>query len=150
MRRRRAVVTASTLLLGALFGACGGKESLSDRAGADLMAGVARVRAAAGAGDRTRASTELAAVRTAVDRYRGQGEISSERAADVLAAAGEVEARLSLLSPPPTPAPATTTTTTTITTTTTRAGPPPSDPGGGKDDQEGGDKKGSGKKKGDD
>jgi len=144
MRRRRAVVTASTLLLGALFGACGGKESLSDRAGADLMAGVARVRAAAGAGDRTRASTELAAVRTAVDRYRGQGEISSERAADVLAAAGEVEARLSLLSPPPTPAPATTT------TTTTRAGPPPSDPGGGKDDQEGGDKKGSGKKKGDD
>jgi len=92
------------------------------------------VRAKAGAGDRAGAAGELAAVRAAVDRYRGQGQISEGRAADVLAAAGEVEARLALVvPPPPAPAPATTTTT----TTADRAR------GGGTDDEnrKGGDKK---------
>jgi hypothetical protein len=137
----------SALLLAAGFLACGGEEKgLSDQAVSDLQARVARVRAAAGAGDRAGAGREVAAVRGAVDRYRGQGQISAGRAADVLAAAGEVEARLALLAAPtptpaPTPAPATTTT-----TTANRA---PIDAGDGTDD-ENRDKKGGGKKKEDD
>ena len=134
-RRRAAMAMTTALLLVLGFLACGGEEKgLSDQAAADLQAGVARVRAKAGAGDRAGAAGELAAVRAAVDRYRGQGQISEGRAADVLAAAGEVEARLALVVPPaPPPAPATTT------TTAGRA------PGGGADD-ENKDKKGGDKK----
>jgi hypothetical protein len=99
------------------------------------------VRAAALAGNGASAGAELAALRSAVDRHRGQGQISGERAADVLAAAGEVEARLVLLAPPPAPA------ATTTTTSTRRA---PVEPEGDKEDEEDRGKKGRGNKKGDD
>ena len=133
--QRAAMAMAPVLLLVFGFLACGWEEKgLSDQAAADLQAGVARVRAKAGAGDRAGAAGELAAVRAAVDRYRGQGQISDGRAADVLAAAGEVETRLALVVPP-TPAPAPVTTTTTTTADRAR--------GGGTDDEnrKGGDKK---------
>ena len=140
-RRRGRGRTAAVLLVVGLA-ACGGdRQALSDQAAADLQAGVSRVRAAAGAGDRAAASRHLAAVRSAVDRYRGQGQISAGRAADVLAAAGEVEARLALLAPP---APATTTTSSSP--TARRA---PDQPEAGDEGESGRDKKGGGKKKDD-
>ena len=126
--QRAAMAMAPVLLLVFGFLACGGEEKgLSDQAAADLQAGVARVRAKAGAGDRAGAGGELAGVRAAVDRYRGQGQISAGRAADVLAAAGEVETRLALVVPP-TPAPA-------PVTTTTTANRAPGGSGGGSDDE---------------
>ncbi len=128
-----ALLFATTLL------ACGSKDrGLSDQAAADLQAGVARVRAAAVGGDRAGASGQLAALRGAVDRHRSQGQISAGRAADVLAAAGEVEARLALLAAPPP------TTATPNTTTTVRRAP--TSPGRGEDDEGDQDKKGGGKK----
>ncbi|MDP8976777.1 MAG: hypothetical protein M3N28_10530, partial [Actinomycetota bacterium] len=124
--------------------ACGrDDQGLSDQAAADLRAGVARVRAAAESGDSGRAGGELAALRRAVTRYREQGQISSGRAAEVLSAAGEVEAHLALLAPAAAP-PATTTTT----ATTLRRSP--AEPGGGKEDDEDRGKKGGGNKKDDD
>ena len=103
----------AVVLLAVGLAACGGDQpALSDQAAADLQAGVSRVRAAAGAGDRAAAGDHLAAVRSTVDRYRGQGQISAGRAADVLAAAAEVEARLALLAPPVQPAATVTSTTT--------------------------------------
>ncbi len=140
--RRASAPSVLALVLAATLLSCGSKErGLSDQAAAELQAGAAKVRSAAAAGDRTGATGALAALRGAVDRYRGQGQISAGRAAEVLAAAGEVEARLTLLAPPPTvPAPAPTTT-----TTARRA---PSEPGGGGDekDEEDRGKRGIGKK----
>lgn len=141
--KKMALLLAATLVA-ATSVACGRDEQdLSDRAAAELQAGVARVRAAAEAGNGAGAGAELAALRSAVDRYRGQGQISSGRAADMLAAAGEVESRLSLLAPP---APARATTTTTATTVRR----PPVEPEGGKEDDEDRGRKGGGKKKDED
>ena len=134
-----ALVLAATSFA-ATFSTCGRDQpGLSNQAAADLQARVGRVRAAAVAGNGSGAGAELAALRSTVDRYRGQGQISAERAADVLAAAGEVEAGLALL-PPPAPAATTTTTSTPV----RRA---PVEPEGDKEDEEDKDSKGGGKKK---
>ncbi len=143
MRRRLAPAAAVAVLAMALFG-CGGDgksgNTLSELAATDLQAKVGRVRAAASAGDRTAAGAGLAAVRSAVAQHRSQGQISEERAAGVLAAAAEVEARLSLLVPP---------STSTTTTAAARRSPPATEGDRDQDDDEG-KGKGEGRKKGDD
>lgn len=141
---RRALAAGAVALALAALGACGGGSSqLSEEAARDLQAGVARVRAAAMAGDRAAAGHELAAVRSAVARYRSRGQVGDDRQATILAAVADVEAGLALLSPPAT------TTTREATTTTTRT-PARDEEEGGEDGDGGKPKKAKGGKDEDD
>jgi hypothetical protein len=86
---------------------------MSDRAGQQLGALVATVRAAAAAHDAARADVELARLGNAVHNYEQSGDISAARASEILGAAARVKTRLASI------------TTTTTTTTTTTLPPPP-------------------------
>ena len=103
------------LVVGALLAgvACGRDDpALPAPTAEDLAVRVQQVRTATVAGDRSAAGTALAGLRAAVAEHRAHGRMSEERAARVLAAAAEVESRLSLLpapQPPPTTAPTRTT-----------------------------------------
>ena len=127
---RRTVAFLALALAASLLVACGsGSPSVSDDAAADLQAHVAAVRSAVGARDVPGAERALDTLRASVARLRRSGDLASGRAAEILAAAHGVEARLVSI----------TTTTTTTTTTVPATLPPPA-----------GDDHGKGKGNGDD
>ena len=106
MTRARAMTAAVAVILAAA--SCGSSGAMSDTARQKLNALVGQVRAAAVARDRPQAKHALGSLRHWVHQFQQDGEISSGRATDILAAAATVEAHL---------APYATTTTTTTTTT---------------------------------
>ena len=119
MTRWWAALGVATVLA---LSACGGAgDDLSEATTAQLESQVAAIRAAAVAGDRPGAEAAVAKLRTTVTQLEQAGDMSAERARDVLAAAAAVEIQLGLL-----PAP----------TTTTAPPPPPADQEERKDDDE--------------
>ena len=112
MPKRVAVVLVLVL---AVAGCGGGSEALSADGADELSVTVADLRAAAAVRDEGRARADLATIRSTVARLEQQGDISDERAAEVLASADEVERSLVL-----------------ITTTTTTAPPDDDDHGKGR------------------
>jgi len=104
--RTRAVTAAVAVIL--VAASCGSSGRMSGTARQKLDALVGQVRAAAVARDRPQAKHALGSLRHWVHQYQQDGQISSGRATDILAAAAAVEAHL---------APYATTTTTTTTTT---------------------------------
>jgi ribosomal protein S20 len=112
-------VGAFAFALALALGGCGGStdDGLSAAARAQLTTLVKDVRRAAENGDRQAGQRALSQLRSAVASYESRGDISTARAAQILAAAAGVESRLALI-----PAP-------TTTTTTTKA--PPDKPGHG-------------------
>jgi len=129
-RVARPLVVALTL--GIALAGCGSSGSMSDTASRRLGALVGKVRAAAVAHDATRADTELATLRNAVQGYQQSGDISAARASEILGAAARVKTRLASI------------TTTTTTTTTTTLPPPPHEDHHGPDKHHGKDKGGNG------
>jgi len=104
--RSRAITAAVVVILAAA--SCGSSGAMSDTARQKLDALVGQVRAAAVARDRPEAKHALGSLRHWVHQFQQDGQISSGRATEILAAAATVEAHL---------APYATTTTTTTTTT---------------------------------
>ena len=105
----------ATLAIGVAIalGGCGGGGGLSSAGRARLGPLVEQVRHAAESRDRQRTQHALGELRAAVATSEKNGDVSSARAAQILAAATEVQNRLTLIP-----------TTTTITTTTTTTTPP--------------------------
>jgi hypothetical protein len=123
---------ASIVVATAFLAACGGDSPpVSERGASDLEANVTAVKAAVGAHDADDAARALASLRATVARLRHRGDVSTERAAAILAAATDVEHQLVTI-------------TTTTTTTTTTVPPPPQRGKGedhpGKDEGDGKDK----------
>jgi hypothetical protein len=113
------------------FAACGsGSPSVSDDAASELHAQVTAVRTAVGAHDADGAAQALDTLRASVTKLRRSGDVSADRAREILAAATAVQTRLVSI------------TTTTTTTTTV----PPTVPNDKGDDH--GKGKGNGKGKG--
>jgi len=112
----------------ALLSACGGGDlpSISGDAAKTLDSQVTAVRAAVQARDADAAARALATLRASVERLRRSGDITDNRASQILAAAGAVETQLVSI--------------TTTTTTTTLPLPPATKPGKGHDKQEKGGK----------
>ena len=110
MTRARAITAAVVVILAAA--SCGSSGAMSDTARQKLDALVGQVRAAAVARDRPEAKHALGSLRHWVHQFQQDGQISSGRATDILAAAATVEAHLSPYA------------TTTTTTTTTLPEPP--------------------------
>jgi len=108
--RARAITAAVVVILAAA--SCGSSGAMSDTARQKLDALVGQVRAAAVARDRPEAKHALGSLRHWVHQFQQDGQISSGRATDILAAAATVEAHLSPYA------------TTTTTTTTTLPEPP--------------------------
>ena len=121
----RSMVVATSVLVGAAT-ACSSGPTLSAQDRQALATSVAAARSAAAAHDADGARRELAAMRASLEDQARDGRISAEQAAEIDAAADEVEQLLD-----------------TVTTTTTTTIPPPvlipDDRGGGK---------GNGKEKG--
>ena len=129
MRRGLVIVALAVSVLAS----CGdGSPSVSDDAASELHAQVTAVRTAVGAHDAERATRALDTLRASVSRLRRSGDVSADRAREILAAATAVQNRLVSI----------TTTTTTTTTTTV----PPTVPNDKGDDH--GNGKGNGKGKG--
>ena len=96
----------AVLVAGAFVAGCGGgSDALSDDGAASLGATVVALRAAAEAGDVERARSEIVALRTSVAALRSDGDISDDRAVEVLDAATEVESSLLLITTTTTTAP---------------------------------------------
>jgi len=127
--RRRLVIVA--LAVSVLAACGGGSPSVSDDAASELHAQVTAVRTAVGAHDAERAARALDTLRASVSKLRRSGDVSADRAREILAAATAVQTRLVSI-----------TTTTTTTTTTV----PPTVPNDEGDDH--GNGKGNGKGKG--
>jgi hypothetical protein len=110
----------AVLLLGLLFlGACGGTLStMSNDAAARVHREVTAVRSAVVARDADGAARALASLRTSVEHLRRSGDLTSDKAREILAAASGVQAQLVAI-------------TTTTTTTTTLPPAPPTKPGKG-------------------
>ena len=103
--RRVAVLVLSSVLA---LGACGDHVDLAPRAQRQLQPVLDDVRAAAIAADRLGARSALRELERAVTALTDAGQISEERAAEILAAAEAVADQLTLLpapSPSPTPEP---------------------------------------------
>ena len=128
--RRQLVIVA--LAVSVLASCGGGSPSVSDDAASELHAQVTAVRTAVGAHDAERAAHALDMLRASVSRLRRSGDVSADRAREILVAATAVQNRLVSI----------TTTTTTTTTTTV----PPTVPNDKGDDH--GNGKGNGKGKG--
>jgi hypothetical protein len=79
-------------------GSCAAEQAVSARASGDLAGRVAQVRAAVEDGRAGRAARLLHRLERALDRWRSEGEVTEERYAEILAAAGRVERNLALLS----------------------------------------------------
>ena len=125
---RRAGGAALTSIILLLAG-CGGSDGVSSSARARLGSLVEQVRHAAEARDPQAARLSLTGVRQEVAADTKNGTIDSSSAAEILAAAGEVENRLALLASA-IPATARTTTSTTVA--------PPGNPHGRGDKHKGG------------
>jgi cell division septation protein DedD len=110
---RRAVVAA---LFGVtLLAACGNQVDISARAQRQLQAGLDDVRTAVLAADRPGAQSALRDLERSVSQLVAGDQLSDGRAAEILAAAQDVAAQLTLLAAPeptisPTPEPTETTT----------------------------------------
>jgi len=94
---RRAVALA-LVLLGLV--ACGGRPDLDSRAARDLQTRVDAIRTAADAGDVESAQVALGELEHAVARWQRRGDLSDDRASQILAAAREVADALAVLAPP--------------------------------------------------
>jgi hypothetical protein len=106
------MVVAMVAVVG--LAACGGDgRAVSDRAANQLATQVTQVRVAVEAHDAMAAAGALTTLRTSVARLVRAGDVSQERAVEILSAARAVETQLVSI------------TTTTTTTTTTRPPPPP-------------------------
>ena len=103
MRLSLARVAMPIVLLPLLLAACGGGQDLPTETARALQGRVEAVVVAASAGDADAARAGLAALRGDVDAAQRLGRLSDERAAEVLAAAAEVEASLPVLEPAPEP-----------------------------------------------
>lgn len=127
---KRLIIPAGLAVSALMFAGCGNDPhaSITSSASQQLVAVVARVRAAAGSGDITTARAGLANIRTRVIALQRQGDLSESAATRIVRAADVVEADLRL-------AP----TTTTPTTTTTTAAPKPEEKHHGKGHGGGGD-----------
>jgi hypothetical protein len=102
---RRVVTFVLALILTAPAG-CGEQVDLAPRAQRQLQSVVDEVRAAVTAADRIGARSALRDLERAVSSLVDSGQISEDRAADILAAAREVADQLSLLpAPEPSPSP---------------------------------------------
>ena len=101
MRLSFARVAMPIVLLPLLLTACGGGQDLPTETARALQERVEAVVVAASAGDADAARAGLAALRGDVDAAQRLGRLSDERAAEVLAAAAEVEASLPVLEPAP-------------------------------------------------
>jgi hypothetical protein len=106
---------------------------VSSAAGAQLQLRVAAIRAAAAAGDRSGAESQLAQLRVDVLQFRAADKLDDAAAGRILSAAQNVETKLALLGP--------STAATTTTTSTTVPSEPSTSPKGhnkgkghGKDD----------------
>jgi hypothetical protein len=97
---RRAVATG--LLAVMLLAACGGQAEISARARRQLQARLDEVRTAVAASDRREAQSALRDLERSVSQLLSANQLSEARATEILAAAQDVAAQLSLL---PTPAP---------------------------------------------
>jgi hypothetical protein len=102
----RAIVAALAIIV---VGSCGGQDRALDPRGAQLLqAEVGVARDAVARGDIFRAAAMLQAIDDTVSGLRTEGQISDRRAAEVLAALGDVQDGLrSWLSTSTTPPPAT-------------------------------------------
>jgi hypothetical protein len=97
---RRAVATG--LLSVMLLAACGGQAEISARARRQLQARLDEVRTAVAAADPREAQSALRDLERSVSQLLSANQLSEGRATEILAAAQDVAAQLSLL---PTPAP---------------------------------------------
>ena len=89
LRIRPAVVAAGLVAMAACGG---GSPAISDGAARSLQADVQAVRQAARSFDPAGVETGLVDLRTSVAQLKADGEIDDERAAEILAAAADVEA----------------------------------------------------------
>jgi len=105
MRLTRPAFGALALVI--VASGCGSSASMSDSARRRLDSLVASVRSAAVSRDGARVDAALASLRNSVHGYEQSGDISRQRASEILAAAAQVESRLA-------PFATTTTTTTTL------------------------------------
>ena len=104
-------------------GACGGKADLSANARTQLAPLVVRLRHAAESFDAVDAQRYLTELQAGVAADKEHGQISSKRAAQILATAALVHDRLALIETTTTAVTTTTTSTTTSSTTTTTLPP---------------------------
>jgi hypothetical protein len=95
---RRAVATG--LLAVMLLAACGGQAEISARARRQLQARLDEVRTAVAAADRREAQSALRDIERSVSQLLSANQLSEGRATEILAAAQDVAAQLSLLSSP--------------------------------------------------
>jgi hypothetical protein len=95
---RRAVATG--LLAVMLLAACGGQAEISARARRQLQARLDEVRTAVAAADPREAQSALRDLERSVSQLLSANQLSEGRATEILAAAQDVAAQLSLLSSP--------------------------------------------------
>ena len=98
MSARRTV--AAGLLAATLLVACGDQAEIAARAQRQLQARVDDVRTAVAATDRAEAQSAIRALERSVSELLAADQLSDGRATEILAAAQDVAAQLSLLSTP--------------------------------------------------
>jgi hypothetical protein len=98
MSARRAVATG--LLAVMLLAACGGQAEISARARRQLQARLDEVRMAVAAADPREAQSAVRDLERSVSQLLSANQLSEGRATEILAAAQDVAAQLSLLSSP--------------------------------------------------
>lgn len=103
--RAVAIAVAAVVALGAACG--GGDPDISGDASSALEPKVAEIRQLAAARQAEQAKAKLAELRGAVEELRSSGDLSDQRAGEILLAADAVETRLALVTtttiPPPPP-----------------------------------------------
>ena len=87
-----------------VLASCGGSSDIEPRATRDLTQRMTQVRAAVEGGDRLAARAAVRDLERAVAQWRSQDLVSEARAAEIVSAADDVLAQLSLL-PAPSPSP---------------------------------------------
>lgn len=102
---RWAVVLIALLPVVALAGCSKDEPEMTERAAAQLQPRVAEIRQLAGERKADQVAAKLAELRTIVEDLRADGDLSADRARDVLAAADGVQSRLRLITTTTTPPP---------------------------------------------
>lgn len=114
------MILVVVVVVGGLMAGCGGDNpDISDAAAADLQPRAAEIRNLAGQRHADQVAAKLAEMRSLVDDLVQRGELSDRAAREILAAAGEVQGQLVL-----------------ITTTTTAPLPRPSEDGHHEDEDD--------------